>query len=229
MDHVFAPIREVENVSWKRIAVKTHLITFGESIVSVIKKYVSPQAKEGDWIAISEKVISVTQNNMRHISTVKVGWLARLITRGVKKYKDDLGWDNPPKMQLVVEMAGYTRVILAMVFGAIGKLFRIRGLFWKIVGERLGEIDGFNPIVMPPYNEYAALPPTEPEKECDKIEKETGLPAVIIDGNNINVKIIAMSKGMPVDAKAARLILLDNPMGQDRELTPIIIVRGENK
>lgn len=227
MDHTFDPIREVENTAWKRIAVKTHKITFGESIVAVIKKYASPQTKPGDWIAISEKVISVTQNNVRHISTVKVSWLARLITKGVKKYKDDLGWDNAPKMQLVVEMAGYPRVILAMVVGAVGKLFRVRGLFWRIVGERLGEIDGFNPIVMPPYNEYAALPPTEPEKECDKIEKETGLPAVIIDGNNINVKIIAMSKGMPVDAKAARLILLDNPMGQDRELTPIIIVHKE--
>lgn len=228
MEHQFEPVRQVENTSWERIAVKTHLITFGEDIVSIIKKYVSPQAKSGDWIAISEKVVSVTQNNMRHISTVKVGWLARLVVKGVKKYKDDLGWDNLPKMQLVVEMAGAPRVILAAGLGAIGKLFGIRGIFWHIVGERLGEIDGFNPIVMPPYNEWAALPPTEPEKECDKIEKETGLPAVIIDGNNINVKIIAMSKGMPVDAKAARLILLDNPMGQDRELTPIIIVRKKN-
>ena len=102
MEHSFDPIREVESVAWKRIAIKTHLITFGESIVSVIKKYASPRAKDGDWIAISEKVISVTQNNVKHISTVKVGWLARLITRGVKKYKDDLGWANPPKMQPVV-------------------------------------------------------------------------------------------------------------------------------
>ena len=61
------------------------------------------------------------------------------------------------------------------------------------------------------------------------MEKETGLPAVIIDGNDINVKMIAMSKGMPVDKKAVRLILLDNPMGQERELTPFILVRKEGK
>jgi hypothetical protein len=39
------------------------------------------------------------------------------------------------------------------------------------------------------------------------------------------VKIISVSKKLPVDARIARLILLDNPMGQDKELTPIILVR----
>jgi len=52
-----------------------------------------------------------------------------------------------------------------------------------------------------------------------------GCPAVIIDGNNINVKVIAQSKKVPVSKAFCRLILLDNPMGQDDELTPFIIVR----
>ena len=56
-------------------------------------------------------------------------------------------------MQLVVDMAGTPRVILAMVLGGIGKMVGIRGIFWRVVGQRLGEIDGFNPEVMPPYNE----------------------------------------------------------------------------
>lgn len=228
MSRVFNPIRTVEGAVWRRIAVKTHLITFGEDLPSVLKTYAIPLAKKGDWVALSEKVVSVTQNNVRHISTVKIGWLARFIVKGVKKYKDDRGWDSPEKMQLVVEMAGKPRVILAMIVGGVGKLVGIRGIFWRIVGERLGEIDGFNPVVMPPYNEWAALPPHDPEKECARVEKETGLPAVIIDGNDINVKIIAMSPGMPVDAKAVRLILLDNPMGQERELTPFILVRRES-
>ena len=217
----------MNSIAWKRIAIQTHLITFGEDLPSVIKKYAVPQSQKGDWIALSEKVVSVTQNNVRHISTVKVGWLARLVILGVKKYPDDRGWDSPKKMQLVVDMAGAPRVILAMILGGIGKIFGIRGIFWRVVGERLGEIDGFNPAVMPPYNEYAALPPDKPEKECERVEKETGLPAVIIDGNDINVKVIAMSGGVPVDKKAVRLILLDNPMGQERELTPFILVRKE--
>ena len=39
------------------------------------------------------------------------------------------------------------------------------------------------------------------------------------------VKIISMSQGVPVDKKIARLTLLDNPMGQDDEMTPFILVR----
>ena len=64
-----------------------------------------------------------------------------------------------------------------------------------------------------------------PRKLCNEIEKSLNLPTVIIDGNNINVKIIAKSNGVPVDKKTARLVLLDNPMGQDDEMTPFILVR----
>ncbi len=225
MGHIFEPIRAVENISWQRIAVKTHLISFGEDIVSVIKKYVSPQAKDGDWMAISEKVVSVTQNNVRHISTVKAGFLAKLIVKGVKKYPNDIGFSLPEKMQLAVETSGRLRIFTAMIIGGIGKIFGIRGIFWRIAGHRISEIDGFNPDSMYPYNEYAALPPRDPEKACSDIEKATGIPTIIIDGNNINVEVIAMSKGMPIKKELARKILLDNPMGQDDEMTPFIIVR----
>jgi hypothetical protein len=36
-----------------------------------------------------------------------------------------------------------------------------------------------------------------------------------------------MSKGMPVDKAKARRIVLDNPMGQDDEMTPIMICRRQ--
>ncbi len=215
----------VSEKKFERIAVRTHLIGFGENVVEVIKKYVAPKIQTGDWVAISEKVVSVCQNNVRHISTVKAGWLAKLIVKGVKKYPNDIGFSKPEKMQLAVELSGTPRMMLAMAIGAIGKLCGVRGLFWRIAGHRISEIDGFNPDSMYPYNEYAALPPKNPEKVCQEIESALGVPAVIIDGNNINVEIIAMSGGVPIDKKTARLVLLDNPMGQNDEMTPFIIVR----
>ncbi len=36
-----------------------------------------------------------------------------------------------------------------------------------------------------------------------------------------------MSLSMPLSHERARNILIDNPMGQGRELTPIILVRAE--
>lgn len=225
MPKEFEPVRETEGQKFERIAVQTHWITFGEDIVELLRKYAVPIMQPGDWVALSEKVISVCQNNVRHISNIKTTWLARLITKGVRKYPNDPGWDNPPKMQVVIDEAGAPRVILAMVLGAIGKLIGIRGIFWHVVGHRLGEIDGPYPKNPYPYNEYSVLPPKDPKGTCDAIEKELNLPAVIIDGNNINIKIIGMSKGMPVNATTARLALLDNPMGQEEEKTPFILVR----
>ncbi|MFH1175343.1 MAG: coenzyme F420-0:L-glutamate ligase [bacterium] len=221
----FEPIIQVDKKQYERIAIKTHKIQFKENLLEIIEKYTKPAWKEGDWIAISEKVVSVCQNNVRHISTVKAGWLAKLIVKGVKKYPNDIGFSRPEKMQLVVEKTGWWRILIAMILGSLGKIIGIRGIFWRIVGKRLAEIDGFNPAAMYPYNEYAALPPNNPEKVCEDIEKKLGIPNAIIDGNNINVKIIAKSPKLKLKKNLIRKILLDNPMGQNDEMTPIIIVR----
>ena len=216
---------KINNTTYERIPVKTHMITFGEDLIGIIEKYVLPQKKEGDFIAISEKVVSVCQNNVRHISDVKADWLAKLLVKGVKKYPQDVGFSIPEKMQTAIDISGHPRMILAAVLGGIGKLFGLSGIFWTIAGNRVSEIDGFNPDAMYPYTEYVALPPKNPEKICNDIETKLNLPATIIDGNNINVEIISMSKNIPVDKKTTREILLDNPMGQDDELTPFILVR----
>ena len=215
----------IDNIIYERIPVKTHMITFGEDLIEIMEKYVVPQKKEGDFVAISEKVVSVCQNNVRHISDVKISWLAKFIVKGVKKYPNDVGFSMPEKMQTAIDISGYPRMILATILGGAGKLFGLHGLFWIIAGNRVSEIDGFNPDAMYPYNEYVALPPKDPEKICNDIETKLNLPATIIDGNNINVEIISMSSNMPVDKKTTREILLDNPMGQDDELTPFILVR----
>ena len=221
------PIKEVEGKIYERQAVKTRLLNFNDDFFSAVKEYVLPQKQNNDWLAISEKIVSVCQNNVRHISN-ELKDKDDVIYKFVKKYPNDIGFSLPEKMQVAVETAGWPRMVLAIFLGTIGKVFGIRGIFWMVAGNRVSEIDGFNPTAMYPYTEYAVLPPKNPQKICEEIEKKFNLPAVIIDGNNINIKIIAMSKGSPVSAKLARLILLDNPMGQDDEMTPFILVRQKN-
>jgi F420-0:Gamma-glutamyl ligase. len=219
-----APV-EIEGRTYERIGIRTRMVAFGDDLDALVREYAGPLVKPGDWIALSEKVVSVCQNNARHISTVKVHWLARLIVKGVKKYPEDIAWEHPAKMQTAIDMAGYPRMLAALVFGAATRLVGIHGIFWRIAG-RVSEIDGFNPRAMYPYTEYAILPPKDPQGVAQRIEDKQHIPATIIDGNNINTKIISVSRGLPVDARLARLILLDNPMGQDEEMTPIILVRA---
>ena len=218
-------IKEVNSSTYERISAKTRLLNFNDDLLEAIEEYVLPQKQDGDWLAISEKVVSVCQNNVRHISSVKAGFLAKTIVKFVKKYPDDIGFSRAEKMQVAVEMAGRLRMVSAIILGVLGKIVGIKGIFWRVAGNRVSEIDGFNPDAMWPYTEYAILPPKNPENLCNEIEKKLNMPTVIIDGNNINVKIIAKSNGVPVDNKTARLVLLDNPMGQDDEMTPFILVR----
>lgn len=226
----YIPTRKIQDGTFDRIAIKTHKIGFGENLQEVIAKYTLSELKPGDWIILSEKIVSVCQNNVRHIDTVKAGFLAKLIVRFVKKYPNDIGFSRAEKMQVAVELAGRTRIILGIIFGGIGKLIGIRGLFWIIAGNRISEIDGFNPEAMEPYKTHAILPPQDPEQVCNDLETALNYPVCIIDGNNINVKIIAMSVGkangaVELSAKVIREALLDNPMGQDDEMTPIVILR----
>lgn len=219
------PFIDVGDTIYERQAIKTRLLNFGDDLFKAIQDYVLPKKQKGDWLAISEKVVSVCQNNVRHISNVKAGFLAKLIVKFVKKYPNDIGFSLPEKMQVAVETSGAPRMVVAIALGTLGKIIGIKGIFWRVAGHRVSEIDGFNPTAMYPYTEYAVLPPKDPEKICSEIEARFNLPAVIIDGNNINTKIIAGSHGMPVDKKLSRLVLLDNPMGQDDEMTPFILVR----
>lgn len=218
--------RKIKGKVFERFILKTHFIEFGESLHSLLEKYVDPFWKPGDWVAISEKIVSLSQNNVRHISTVKAGWLAKLIVKGVKKYPNDIGYSRPEKMQVAVETAGVHRIIPALIFGAAGKLVGIPGIFWRMAGNRISEIDGFNPDAMWPYDEYAILPPQKPQETVDELERDLGIPVAILDSNNINVEVIAKSKGINLTKMQIRRLFKDNPMGQDDELTPMVMVRG---
>ncbi len=215
----------VDNVVYERLPIKSRLINFNENLESVVKESVQPYFKQGDWIALSEKLVSVCQNRARHISTVKVSWLARLIRVGIQKHKNMTAWDTSEKIQLAIEEAGVWRIIPAMVLGAIGKIFGIRGIFWIVAGNRVAEIDGFTPEGMYPYTEYGILPALHPQKICDDIEKKLGMPTVIADANYINIKVLGASGGVGADFKTIRKILLDNPLGQGSQMTPFVLVR----
>ncbi len=216
----------VDGIEYERFPVRVpRLIEFGESMESLIGEYVKPHVQPGDWIAISEKMVSISQKLVRHISSVKVTWLARLVQKGVTKHKAMTAWNNPEKIQLAIEVAGWWRIIPAMVIGAAGRLVGQRGLFWVVAGHRVSEIDGFIPEDMYPYTEWAVLPPEDPQADCERFEKNIGIPCMTADANFINVEVLGISSGVGLDKRTVRLVLLDNPLGQGNKMTPFVIVR----
>lgn len=222
-------IKQIDERRFERLAVRTHKVMFGENLADVIAAYAGGQLTPGTILCLSEKFVTICQNNVRHISDVNDTWLARLIVKYVTKHRDDIGYSHPKKMQVAIEQAGYPRIIAAVILGGFSRLvLKRRGDFYRIAGNRISEIDGFNPEAMKPFDEYAMLPPLRPNETCDELANQFGCGCYIIDGNNINVEVIGMSRSMSalsINLATARLLMLDNPMGQNDELTPIFVLR----
>jgi hypothetical protein len=219
------PVVEVRGTSWTRIPVQTHLIHIKEAVEPVFERYAAPQLQAGDWLAVSEKFVTISQGRVIHQSVVRPGVLAKLIVRGVTKHADDVGYSDPRKMQVAIMQAGWLRMFVAMVGGGATRLLGRHGDFYRIAGHRISEIDGFNPATVRPFDEFAMLGPDDPTRAAAEIAAAVGYPVAIVDANNINVEVLGTSPGFPLDRAVVREVLLDNPMGQGDERTPIVIVR----
>ena len=220
-------IRRAQGVDYERIPVQTHLIHIKEPLEPVFDEYAKPMMQPGDWLAVSEKFVTISQGRVIHHSVVRPGLLARLLVKGVTKHPDDVGYSDPRKMQVAIMQAGSWRMLTAMIIGAISRLvLRRRGDFYHIAGHRISEIDGFSPATVKPFDEFAMLGPADPDAAAEEISAHLGgTPVAIVDANNINVEVLGTSRGFPADSSVVREILLDNPLGQNDELTPIIVVR----
>jgi len=211
--------------TYDRAAVRTHLVHVKEPIVEVLQTYVAPVFRPGDFLVLSEKFVAITQGRVIHRSLVRPGLLARLLVKGVTKLKDDVGFSDPAKMQVAIMRAGWARMAFAMVGGGVTRLFGRHGDFYRLAGHRVAEIDGFNPHTVRPFNEFAMLGPEDPPRDAQAIEDATGWPVVIVDANNVNVEVLGASRGVPVPPADVRLAVLDNPLGQGEEQTPIVLMR----
>ena len=72
---------------------------------------------------------------------------------------------------------------------------------------------------------FAMLGPSDPDNAAAELAAHIGAPVAIVDANNINVEVLGTSPAFPVDRMSIRETLLDNPLGQNDERTPIILVR----
>lgn len=60
--------------TYERYAIQTHFVDRGEDYIELIKRYVSELYQEGDLLSISEKVVSMCQDNVVTKSEVKLSW-----------------------------------------------------------------------------------------------------------------------------------------------------------
>ncbi len=216
--------RQVGDKQYERLLFKTHFITSGEDMVDVVSHYLTGFLKEGDVIFVSDKALANSQNRSIHVNDIKPGFFARLLYRFVYKSIAGRGIGTPEKMQVAIEQVGLFRILLGAFFSLITKIFGIRGVFYKIVGEKVRGIDGMSGGPDGPYWNCVILPSESPSAVARRIYEKTGFHAVIADINYVDGHIMGLSSEQ-LDELDFLAILKDNPMGQENAQTPIGIIR----
>lgn len=143
----------------------------------------------------------------------------------MRKSPHGIGLGSPWTMELAIRDAGATRILFAALCSAFTKPFGWRGVFYKVVGRNINAIDGPCSYTIAPYNEYAKLGPSNPDKVARDIKSKIKNDCVIIDANDLGVNVLGRSNEKTSNAFCAA-VFKDNPLGQASEQTPICIVRA---
>ena len=126
-------------------------------------------------------------------------------------------------------MAMCTRNVKAAFVSAVTRPFGVHGLFYKICGKGVAGIDGFYfRSSFDRYKELALINPPNPVELCDALEKDTGVPTVLMDANDIDQNQLGKCSDFPLTDEEIQEAIADNPSGQGDELTPLILIRPLN-
>ncbi|MEE1186870.1 MAG: coenzyme F420-0:L-glutamate ligase [Acutalibacteraceae bacterium] len=219
-------IIEVDAVKYRRLAIKTHIITDSDDICDVAVKYAKPNLQQGDILFITEKIVGCTQGRAIKIKDVHPRKLAVYLSKKVIRTDYGIGLAMPETMEMALRECGTLRILFAAACSVIGKkIFHKSGWFYIVAGNKARTIDGPCDCTIPPYNEYVSLSPAQPNKVAKQVSKALGGTDVIItDINDIGGNILGASN-KKLDLKLMVKILKDNPLGQSSEQTPMGIIR----
>ena len=218
----------VDGVRYLRFPVRMRLIQVGDDLIGLLKEYVAPRLVPDDLLFVSEKIVCITQGRIIHRDAVKTSWLARFLCRKVRNYAGTpqfrgLGHGTAPAMQLLIEEAGYLRVLFAAAVSAVTRNF-IPGAFYYLVGKQAKSIDCPMSWTLAPFTDYAKKAPLDPNGVAREIKNRFGVETVIVDANYRGAFSLGKSTSA-LSEKFVRELLADNPAGQDSEMTPFLIVR----
>lgn len=212
--------------TYGRYAIQTHFVQRGESQAELVRRYIMPLYRQGDILSFGAKVMAMCVESVKTRDEVKPGFWANLLWRFAGINTTGVGMHEPYKMQLVIDICGLPRVLLAAFLSAVTRPFGVRGVFYKVCGKGVGGIDGFYfRSSFDVYKELALINPDNPNELCEGLERETGVPVVLMDANDIQRDQLGKSKGVPLSDEELQDALRDNPSGQGDELTPFILIR----
>ncbi|NLC76731.1 MAG: F420-0--gamma-glutamyl ligase [Clostridia bacterium] len=223
------PLVKIEGTYYFRIPIKTHVLTKEDDMLEVIAQYVSPAVRTGDLLFVSEKALAITQGRAILLKEIKPRFLAKVLSKYVKKVSYGIGLGMPETMEIAFREVGTLRILFAAFVAVIGKLLGRSGDFYRIAGRRVAMIDGPTPYTIPPYNQYVVPAPLHPEGVAREVEEQLGISCAIVDINDLGREVIALSPKSPLSVETIAAVLRDNPLGQGSQQTPMGLIRSMSR
>jgi hypothetical protein len=236
---------DVAGERWARVPLQTRAFEGGEDFAALIAQYVAaaiepvqadPDLEPGlsrSWfVVVGEKIIAIAQGRSCFWWDIEPGWWARTLSRFVVKLPTGVGLSTPWTMQMAIREVGLPRILLAAAVSAVGKAVGKRGWFYQVAGHDVNAIDGPGGDVVYPGNASVKLPPKDPSNAAAEIRRAllAVMPAevgrqlggvTIIDANDLGRNVLGQDSDR--DDEFFAQLFADNPAGQDRQQTPIIL------
>lgn len=215
--------------AWERIPVRTRLVLKGDDLSEAIAEGLTEAGldlREDDVLFVSEKAVGASQGRyfLLDDGSLKPRYLARLLSRFVTRTPAGIGLGMPETMECALRECGTARILLASVIGALGKLIRRRGDFYRIAGPLARSIDGPTSGTIPPFNRAVSLAPLDPDGVSRKLGEKFGCSAAVVDINDLGGNVLG-AWPEELDRELIVEILRDNPLGQGTESTPAGVIR----
>ena len=212
---------------YDRFATQTHFVEVGEDQADLVRRYVLPLSQPGDILSFGAKVMAMCTRNVKTKDEVHPGFWAKKLAPFAGINETGVGMHEPYKLQLVIDICGLPRVLFAAFVSAITAPFVAEyAASHKICGKGVAGIDGFYfRSSFDRYKELALINPPNPVELCNQLEKDTGIPVVLMDANDIDQNQLGKCSDFPLTDEEIQDAMADNPSGQGDELTPLILIR----
>lgn len=221
----------VDGIGYERIPIKTHVVMRDDDLLEVVTRYAGDVVLPGDVLFVTEKIVGITQGRAFPLEEIQPRKLAVTLSRYVTKTSHGIGLGIPETMEMALRECGTPRILFAAAVAAVTKAFGRRGDFYRIAGPKARAIDGPTKNTIPPYDSQVVLGPDRPDEVAHEIQDAivtatgtTGFEVLIVDINDFGGNILGSTAGRRVDDLMVR-VLGDNPLGQDRQSTPMGVIR----
>ena len=216
----------ISGVRYHRVPIKTHVVMPDDNLLDVITKYAGDSVRDGDVFFVTEKIVGITQGRAFRLEDIQPRKLAVTLSRHVTKTSHGIGLGIPETMEMALRECGTARILLAAAVAAVTKAVGRRGDFYRIAGPKARAIDGPTKNTIPPYDSQVVLGPSRPNGVAADIKVALGksIDVLVVDINDFGGNVLGSTASSATDGLMVR-VLKDNPLGQDRQSTPMGIIR----